>query len=254
MNQKFPLLTTSIQNIREDNFICANYVDGDDIVLIGFLRGAFTARSVANMIATVSLLTPSGLGHFYAVFEDYESMTDVNRDLTLFLDPQVLPYDGEKVKAKRGWEKKRKLQYEEWLTKVGVLQSSAIEMVAYTNRMATLDTNTKMLSSVGVEFDPRRMEAIFNQGLRYSVGHPFSCVPQGSWVSWLSAKKFFPWAKPEISAAKISSVKRDAAERNGKDSHPAGSEEDLWKLARPWGLGLMRDPGGRLQTIGGTTI
>ncbi|KAI8291045.1 hypothetical protein K4K60_003515 [Colletotrichum sp. SAR11_57] len=179
------------------------------------------------MIATVSLLTPSGLGHFYAVFEDYESMTDVNRDLTLFLDPQVLPYDGEKVKAKRGWEKKRKLQYEEWLTK---------------------------LSSVGVEFDPRRMEAIFNQGLRYSVGHPFSCVPQGSWVSWLSAKKFFPWAKPEISAAKISSVKRDAAERNGKDSHPAGSEEDLWKLARPWGLGLMRDPGGRLQTIGGTTI
>ncbi|KAF5509655.1 hypothetical protein CGCF413_v004004 [Colletotrichum fructicola] len=222
------LLGTGLaQNIREDNFICANYVDGDDIVLIGFLRGAFTARSVANMIATVSLLTPSGLGHFYAVFEDYESMTDVNRDLTLFLDPQVLPYDGEKVKAKRGWEKKRKLQYEEWLTK---------------------------LSSVGVEFDPRRMEAIFNQGLRYSVGHPFSCVPQGSWVSWLSAKKFFPWAKPEISAAKISSVKRDAAERNGKDSHPAGSEEDLWKLARPWGLGLMRDPGGRLQTIGGTTI
>ncbi|KAI8281351.1 hypothetical protein K4K56_011840 [Colletotrichum sp. SAR 10_98] len=119
------------------------------------------------MIATVSLLTPSGLGHFYAVFEDYESMTDVNRDLTLFLDPQVLPYDGEKVKAKRGWEKKRKLQYEEWLTK----------------------------------------------------------------ISWLSTKKFLPWAKPEISAAKISSVKRDAAERNGKDSHPAGREEDLWKLA-----------------------
>ncbi|KAF4828454.1 hypothetical protein CGCTS75_v007497 [Colletotrichum tropicale] len=118
-NPKFPLLTTSFQNIREDNFICANYVDGDDIILIGFPRGAFTARSVANMIATVSLLTPSGLGHFYAVFEDYESMIEVNRDLTLFLDPQVLPCDGEKVKAKREWEKKRKLQYEEWLTKNG---------------------------------------------------------------------------------------------------------------------------------------
>ncbi|KAF4483174.1 hypothetical protein CGGC5_v008730 [Colletotrichum fructicola Nara gc5] len=283
------LLGTGLaQNIREDNFICANYVDGDDIVLIGFLRGAFTARSVANMIATVSLLTPSGLGHFYAVFEDYESMTDVNRDLTLFLDPQVLPYDGEKVKAKRGWEKKRKLQYEEWLTKNGYtrhkyqdgtteIKIKAIDHVenafhalhldeprcGFPKVIALLeadDTSSKFptylspLSSVGVEFDPRRMEAIFNQGLRYSVGHPFSCVPQGSWVSWLSAKKFFPWAKPEISAAKISSVKRDAAERNGKDSHPAGSEEDLWKLARPWGLGLMRDPGGRLQTIGGTTI
>lgn len=49
-------------------------------------------------------------------------------------------------------------------------------------------------------------------------------------------------------------MKRDAAECNGKNSHPAGSDEDLWKLARPWGLGLMRDPGGRLQTIGGTTV
>lgn len=98
------------------------------------------------------------------------------------------------------------------------------------------------------------MDVIFNQGLRYSSGHPFPYVPQGSWVSWLSAKKFFPWAKPEICAAKISSVKRDAAECNGKNSHPAGSDEDLWKLARPWGLGLMRDPGGRLQTIGGTTV
>lgn len=90
------------------------------------------------MIATVGLLTPLGLGHFYAVFEDYESVTDANRDHTLFLDPRILPYDSES-------EKERKLQYEEWLTKAGVLQSSAIEMVAYTNRMATLDTNTKMV-------------------------------------------------------------------------------------------------------------
>ncbi|KAL3291274.1 peptidoglycan binding domain-containing protein [Colletotrichum asianum] len=90
------------------------------------------------------------------------------------------------------------------------------------------------LSSVGVEFNPRHVEAIFNQGLRYSAGHTFSYVPQGSWVLWLSAKKFLPWAKPEICAAKISSVKRDAAECIGKDSHPAGSEKDLWKLARPW--------------------
>ncbi|KAF4869972.1 hypothetical protein CGCSCA1_v010940 [Colletotrichum siamense] len=105
--------TRLAQNIREDNFIYANYIDRDDIVLISFPQGAFTTRSVANMIATVSLLTTSGLGHFYAVFEDYESITNVNRDLTLFLDPQVLPYNGEKVKAKRRWEKKQKLQYEE---------------------------------------------------------------------------------------------------------------------------------------------
>ncbi|KAL3291275.1 peptidoglycan binding domain-containing protein [Colletotrichum asianum] len=83
------------------NFICANYVDGDDIILIGFTRGTFTARSVVDMIATVGLLRPSGPGYFCAVFEDDESMTDVNRDLTLFLDPQALPYDSEEGKAKR---------------------------------------------------------------------------------------------------------------------------------------------------------
>ncbi|KAK4154943.1 DUF2235 domain-containing protein, partial [Chaetomidium leptoderma] len=47
------------RDIREVyNFICTNYVDGDDIILIGFSRGAFTARSVADMVASVGLLTP----------------------------------------------------------------------------------------------------------------------------------------------------------------------------------------------------
>ncbi|KAI8314169.1 peptidoglycan binding domain-containing protein [Colletotrichum sp. SAR11_240] len=184
------------------------------------------------MIATVGLLTPSGPGYFYAVFEDYESMTDVNRDLTLFMDPQALPYDSEDGKAEREWEKKRKLQYEEWLTKIGYTRHK------YQDVTAEIKTR-RSLSSVGVEFNPRRVEAIFNQGLRYSAGHTFSYVPQGSWVLWLSAKKFLPWAKPEICAAKISSVKRDAAECIGKDSHPAGSEEDLWKLARPCDEALL---------------
>ncbi|KAK2731069.1 peptidoglycan binding domain-containing protein [Colletotrichum kahawae] len=258
------------RNIREVyNFICANFVDGDDIILIGFSRGAFTARSVADMIATVGLLTPSGLDHFYAVFEDYESMTDVNRDLTLFLDPQVLPYNGEKGQAKREWEIKRKLQYEEWLTKNGYTRHKyqdgtmeiKIKAIGVWDTVGTLGIPPApvigmcdQLSSVGVEFNPGRMKDIFNLGLRYSAGHPFSYVPQGSWTSWLLAKKPLPWAEPEICAVKISSVKRDAAECSGKDTHPAGSEEDLWKLARPWGLGLMRDPGGRLQAIGGTTV
>lgn len=106
------------QNIREVyNFICANYVDGDDIILIGFSRGAFTARSVADMIATVGLLTPQGLERFYAVFEDYEHLSDVDRDPNLYLNREILRFrDNDNF---REWEKRRKAQYKNWLSEVG---------------------------------------------------------------------------------------------------------------------------------------
>jgi hypothetical protein len=42
--------------------------------LVGFSRGAFTARSVVGFISTVGLLTKRGMDHFYEVFKDYENM------------------------------------------------------------------------------------------------------------------------------------------------------------------------------------
>lgn len=42
------------KNIREVYaFIAANYIPGDEIILIGFSRGAFTVRSVAGMIDNI---------------------------------------------------------------------------------------------------------------------------------------------------------------------------------------------------------
>ncbi len=61
------------------NFICKNYQDQDQIYLVGFSRGAFTARSVADMIASVGLLTPQGLEYFPEIFDDYENMGDPKR-------------------------------------------------------------------------------------------------------------------------------------------------------------------------------
>jgi uncharacterized protein (DUF2235 family) len=59
------------QNIREVySFICSNWVDGDEIVLIGFSRGAFTARSVAGLISSIGLLTREGLDMFHPIFTD----------------------------------------------------------------------------------------------------------------------------------------------------------------------------------------
>ncbi len=62
------------ENIREAySFIAHNYAPGDEIFLLGFSRGAFTARSIAGLIGTIGLLTKIGLVDFYAIFKDYEN-------------------------------------------------------------------------------------------------------------------------------------------------------------------------------------
>ncbi|KAK4237622.1 hypothetical protein C8A03DRAFT_15863 [Achaetomium macrosporum] len=97
------------------NFICMNYVDGDDIILIGFSRGAFTARSVADMIGSVGLLTPQGLDHFYAIFDDYEKMGSTRRHADEYLIPGLPEYDGSHGQAKIEWEGRRMQKYKQGL-------------------------------------------------------------------------------------------------------------------------------------------
>ncbi|KAI0480252.1 hypothetical protein GGR56DRAFT_261940 [Xylariaceae sp. FL0804] len=59
-------------------YLCANYVDGDEIILIGYSRGAFTARSVAGLISDIGLLTREGMKHFYVVFKDMQHWKDLD--------------------------------------------------------------------------------------------------------------------------------------------------------------------------------
>ncbi|KAG8160121.1 hypothetical protein KVR01_009657 [Diaporthe batatas] len=104
------------QDIRECyNFACANYVDGDSIILVGFSRGAFTARSVADLIASVGLLTTEGMDRFFPIFRDYENIGDEKQSTKEFLFPDLKPYNGEKGPAKVRWESERKDQYKQWL-------------------------------------------------------------------------------------------------------------------------------------------
>lgn len=110
------------KDIREAyNVICANYVDGDAIVLTGFSRGAFTARSVADLIASVGLLTSRGMAWFRSVFTDYENMADADRRGDQFLDDSyeaLSPYDGSTGVGRIEWENRRKDEYRNWLKKV----------------------------------------------------------------------------------------------------------------------------------------
>jgi len=45
----------------------------DQIVMLGFSRGAFTARAIASLISDVGLLTKLGMEYFWGVFEDWKN-------------------------------------------------------------------------------------------------------------------------------------------------------------------------------------
>lgn len=67
------------ENIREAYaFLCTNYSPRDEIYLLGFSRGAFTARTIAGMIGVVGLLAKSGLQHLGEVFRDVQHRRDPN--------------------------------------------------------------------------------------------------------------------------------------------------------------------------------
>jgi hypothetical protein len=61
-------------NIRSAyQFICQNYVPGDEIYLFGFSRGAFTARSLAGLITACGLLYRESLGALPDAWRYYRS-------------------------------------------------------------------------------------------------------------------------------------------------------------------------------------
>ena len=65
------------ENVREAySYLAINWREGDEIFLLGFSRGAFTARSVGGLIADLGLLTRAGLPYFSEIFEDVEHEHD----------------------------------------------------------------------------------------------------------------------------------------------------------------------------------
>jgi len=62
------------EHVRECySFICHNWREGDEIILFGFSRGAYTARTVASMISDIGLLSMRGMTYFYPIFKDWEN-------------------------------------------------------------------------------------------------------------------------------------------------------------------------------------
>src|SRR5690606_34371317 len=64
-------------------WLMENYDEGDEIFLFGFSRGAFTARSIAGMIARCGLLKPDAAMSFLQLFERYQRGRDSTPIYTL---------------------------------------------------------------------------------------------------------------------------------------------------------------------------
>lgn len=77
------------ENVREAYaFLANNYIPGDEIFLIGFSRGAFTARSIGGLIGNIGVLTKAGLASFAIIYRDWTRRRD-----RLYRSPQRdLPY------------------------------------------------------------------------------------------------------------------------------------------------------------------
>jgi hypothetical protein len=74
------------KNIRDCyNFIANNYVDGDDIFLFGFSRGAYTIRSLGGMLGTVGLLSKNDLRYVPEAYAYYH-IDPGKRDQSRFHD------------------------------------------------------------------------------------------------------------------------------------------------------------------------
>ncbi|KAK4934660.1 hypothetical protein LTR66_015563, partial [Elasticomyces elasticus] len=82
------------EHIREAyTFLATNYIDydtdktsqQDSIFLIGFSRGAFTARSLGGLIGALGLLRKPALRYFYMIFKDWENAGAKNSE-PLFFD------------------------------------------------------------------------------------------------------------------------------------------------------------------------
>ncbi|KXH28422.1 hypothetical protein CSAL01_10685 [Colletotrichum salicis] len=81
-------------------FICDNYNPGDEIIIVGFSRGAFTARSLAGMVCTLGFLNRSGISSLHAIYNDYKAFNDW-KNPNMF-DPKVhlLGFNHDQLKMK----------------------------------------------------------------------------------------------------------------------------------------------------------
>ena len=149
-------------NVREAySFLANNYHPGDEIFLLGFSRGAFTARSIGGFIGEIGLLTKKGLPSLAEIFEDVRNRRNPdyvpkNPDVPFprkfsaddpryasELERKGLTRLDIKIRAIGVWDTVGSLGTPRvgWLTKVGLQSKESKEMAFYDTKLANCVEN-----------------------------------------------------------------------------------------------------------------
>jgi uncharacterized protein (DUF2235 family) len=103
------------EHVREAYaFLTHNYVEGDEIILLGFSRGAFTARTIGAMVSDLGLLTMRGMSYFFQIFKDWE-----NKIMKGYVSPFDAPWPVGEGKGKKPSMGAEGQPYQNYLESVG---------------------------------------------------------------------------------------------------------------------------------------
>ncbi|KAK7621837.1 hypothetical protein IWX50DRAFT_560339 [Phyllosticta citricarpa] len=138
------------ENVREAySFLANNYTDGDSIYLIGFSRGAFTARCIASLIGGIGLLTKDGLSYFSRVFEDWQNAGQQGYVPSIMND--VHEFELDKVDSKNVDEYLNAYKKELMHLRMGLTREVKIKAIGVWDTVGALGIpTTPWLQSLGV--------------------------------------------------------------------------------------------------------
>lgn len=74
----------------------------DEIILLGFSRGAFTARAISSLISDIGLLTKKGMESFWGIFSDWMSQDLVGEESKWFQSTykEKIPFSDKRYRQK----------------------------------------------------------------------------------------------------------------------------------------------------------
>jgi len=152
-------------NVREAYaFLASNYAEHDDLVpndsifLLGFSRGAYTARTLGGFICAMGILKKPAMPHMYEIFEDWERAGDPHYEPRFFDDyfkhhgalKNVKP-DGKLAKSKSSHDRDEYIErYFQALLKLGLTQKVDIKAIGVWDTVGAL----------GIPINPR-LQRIF---------------------------------------------------------------------------------------------
>ncbi|KAF2862907.1 hypothetical protein K470DRAFT_274897 [Piedraia hortae CBS 480.64] len=139
-------------------FLASNYsehesvIPPDSIFLIGFSRGAYTARSLGGFICAMGILKRQAMAHFYEIFEDWVKAGDPKHEPVFFKNYFQHHTDVKEIHPDYRLSKSRKTEERDKYLKdyFSKLEALGLTQKAYINAIGVWDT----VGALGIPVNP----------------------------------------------------------------------------------------------------